>query len=274
MRKSIDQKVFALLILGMHRSGTSITADWLHQCGLDLGKKFLEADVGNIKGYNEDEEFVKFHKKILRKNDLEDDINIIKQPTVDNEDIRLGETLIETRFKMAKVFGWKDPRTCLFLDFWKDILPSYKSLVIYRNYNEVVDSLVRRKAKAEKKRRNVILGHYNYLTRKKYSKASYTNMILRSWIIHNQGILKFLKSENPNNYLVFSIDQILNEDESVFNLMESNFKLNLNYYPFKNIFDETLMKRDRVNYTFDPVLIETANKIISDYKQLNSLDHR
>ena len=43
-----------LVILGMHRSGTSLVANWLHDCGLHVGDRLLEGTFANEKGYFED----------------------------------------------------------------------------------------------------------------------------------------------------------------------------------------------------------------------------
>jgi hypothetical protein len=42
------------------------------------------------------------------------------------------------------LWGWKDPRTCLFLDFWKARVPQAQYLCVYRNPLDVILSLARR----------------------------------------------------------------------------------------------------------------------------------
>ena len=42
------------------------------------------------------------------------------------------------------LWGWKDPRTALFLDFWNGLLPGAGYLFIYRNPLDVLLSLMRR----------------------------------------------------------------------------------------------------------------------------------
>jgi hypothetical protein len=46
-------------------------------------------------------------------------------------------------------WGWKDPRTCLFLDFWEPLLPAASYLVLYRHPVDVVLSLLRRNTEPE-----------------------------------------------------------------------------------------------------------------------------
>jgi hypothetical protein len=49
--------------------------------------------------------------------------------------------LLIERFDSASVWGWKDPRNCLTLPFWRKLLPELNVLVIVRNPLEVAYSL-------------------------------------------------------------------------------------------------------------------------------------
>jgi hypothetical protein len=51
-----------LIITGMHRSGTSLTAAFIHKIGLDLGDNLLKYNYWNPKGYFEDIDFVEFQR--------------------------------------------------------------------------------------------------------------------------------------------------------------------------------------------------------------------
>jgi len=42
------------------------------------------------------------------------------------------------------LWGWKDPRTALFLPFWERLLPEARFVFVYRGPWEVIDSLYRR----------------------------------------------------------------------------------------------------------------------------------
>ena len=52
----------------MHRSGTSLTSNWLHQCGLFLGENLIGPDIGNKFGHFENEDFLHLHVQTLRQN--------------------------------------------------------------------------------------------------------------------------------------------------------------------------------------------------------------
>lgn len=135
-----------LLIAGMHRSGTSAVAGWLHRCGLDLGEEFVEPTYGNPRGHFEDLDFVGFHKRVLEAQGLD----FVLSP---DQAIRLGPDHIRQAYALLREkpgrlqWGFKDPRTSLFLDFWRARLVEPKLLALYRPWPAVVDSLMRRDLK-------------------------------------------------------------------------------------------------------------------------------
>src|SRR6202000_2371411 len=61
-----------LIIVGMHRSGTSLVTNWLYHCGLHVGEDLLGSNAGNAEGHFEDMEFLKMHEDILTDNKLPD----------------------------------------------------------------------------------------------------------------------------------------------------------------------------------------------------------
>jgi hypothetical protein len=54
----VENQPSVLIVTGMHRSGTSLTAAFLQAIGVDLGDKLLQGNYGNPKGYFEDVDFV------------------------------------------------------------------------------------------------------------------------------------------------------------------------------------------------------------------------
>jgi hypothetical protein len=131
-----------LIITGMHRSGTSLVASMFHQAGVYLGHEFIAPDHGNPRGHFEDVEFINLHKKILNRWGYDILVQAAELGAVIPDDIREAQILIKQRGD--SVWGWKDPRTSLFLDFWHDLLPHANYLFIYRHPLEVVLSLLRR----------------------------------------------------------------------------------------------------------------------------------
>ncbi|NJK60916.1 MAG: hypothetical protein HC918_12650, partial [Oscillatoriales cyanobacterium SM2_1_8] len=54
-----------LVVAGMHRSGTSLTASLLQTLGTHLGQTLVAADRHNPKGYFEDLDFVTLQRQML-----------------------------------------------------------------------------------------------------------------------------------------------------------------------------------------------------------------
>ena len=46
------------IVVGMHRSGTSVVAQWLSRSGLFIGDSLLGPNVGNEQGHFEDADFL------------------------------------------------------------------------------------------------------------------------------------------------------------------------------------------------------------------------
>ncbi|QPN71481.1 glycosyltransferase [Synechococcus sp. CBW1108] len=146
-----------LLVVGMHRSGTSLLARMLQQRGLHLGDDLVPADQHNPDGYGEDKRFVAFHRHILSQ----------ATPPAPEAWLDWGwssagafhcadphaapwlralrpaaEGLLE-RSRREQPWGWKDPRTTLLLPFWEALEPEAWVIGIYRHPWEIVDALQR-----------------------------------------------------------------------------------------------------------------------------------
>ena len=150
-----------LILVGMHRSGTSLTANILEKSGLNLGERTLNAAYDNPKGFFEDEDFLRLHIDILGNNKL---THLLEE----NKNIEVPFYLKQRAIKLIKqrsnlkYWGWKDPRTTLFLDFWNELIPNAKYLIIFRPYDDVVESLIRRAKKMHLRRPlNYVTGEHN-----------------------------------------------------------------------------------------------------------------
>jgi GT2 family glycosyltransferase/glycosyltransferase involved in cell wall biosynthesis len=134
-----------LIITGMHRSGTSLTASLLQSAGLFIGHRLMGAGCGNAAGHFEDLDFYDLHRKALRATGHADE-GFVKSAHVDLPQPLEQEArqLIAARESLGEPWGWKDPRSTLFLDHWQRLLPHSFYLFVFRAPWEVVDSLYRR----------------------------------------------------------------------------------------------------------------------------------
>ena len=135
----------ALLIVGMHRSGTSYLGSLFSAAGVHLGDRLLGQSRGNQKGHFEDHDFLSFHERCLHSQGLGTEGYATAERTAVPERLRQDALrLIASRRERGTLWGWKDPRTTLFLDFWEGVLPEAKFVFVFRRPWEVVESLFRR----------------------------------------------------------------------------------------------------------------------------------
>ncbi|MFP5284808.1 MAG: sulfotransferase [Thermoanaerobaculia bacterium] len=139
-----------LIICGMHRSGTSLVASVLGEAGLDIGVNGdVGLGVGQPRGHFEDRNFYDLHEAILaasgRSCFTADETSLGEiAPVFENQARALVAARADRPF-----WGWKDPRTCLFLDLWERHLPDARYLFLYRHPVDVALSLWRRNTDPE-----------------------------------------------------------------------------------------------------------------------------
>lgn len=130
-----------IIILGMHRSGTSCLTGALEQCGLFLGPVSRDLHVTNPKGHFELIPIMVIHEDILRENNgswRHPPSHIVVS---DHQKARLRKNIA---LSFDGIFGFKDPRTLLFVDTWKEILPLASYVGTFRHPSEVASSLYQR----------------------------------------------------------------------------------------------------------------------------------
>ena len=140
-----------ICVVGMHRSGTSVTARVLSQLGVDLGPEetLLEADAeDNPRGYWEQRGILALNDELLER---------LGGPWTDPPRLREGwhlssrlddlrrraDALLESTFGDGP-WGWKDPRCSLTLPFWRSVAPAMRVVVCVRHPLEVAESWARR----------------------------------------------------------------------------------------------------------------------------------
>ena len=134
-----------VIITGMHRSGTSLLASLFASAGVSLGTRLIGASRGNDRGHYEDLDFYGFHARALDANGVRAEgfacVEELAVPATMQDE---AAALVAAKAAAGETWGWKDPRTALFLDFWGGILPEGRFVFVFRSPWDVVDSLFRR----------------------------------------------------------------------------------------------------------------------------------
>lgn len=143
------QHSFPLLVLGMHRSGTSLLAKLFHQSGIPMAETFLATRGGNPEGVYEDKRFVEFHEQLLS-SEAGAEWPLCGMWWLRREAVKEGtwESMPRSPIPGGKgsdePWGWKDPRTSLFIHYWRRQFPTLRGVVVYRHPADVYLSLLRR----------------------------------------------------------------------------------------------------------------------------------
>lgn len=147
-------KNLGILVLGMHRSGTSALAGSLATLGVHMGSKLVSAVEGeNDRGFWENRPLVEIHDRLLGSlHSSWDDVRPLPEgwlqiPEVAgfrNEIIRV----LQNECLTVPYWGVKDPRLCRLMPLWFEVLEALETscvfVLIHRDPLEVSSSLKRR----------------------------------------------------------------------------------------------------------------------------------
>jgi GT2 family glycosyltransferase/glycosyltransferase involved in cell wall biosynthesis len=247
-----DSKPSVFIVTGMHRSGTSLTASLFQKVGVDIGKKLVGPADGNVKGHFENVDFVEFHKSVLRSHDI-DELGCTFEKTipVTAEYLEIAKKLIAENQQTHKHWGWKDPRSALFWDFWLTLLPEANFICVYRSPWEVVDSLYRRGTDV--------------------SLLNNPEMAVKMWIHYNQQVLE-LYERFPNRCLLANVYPIGNTPELFIDRVNQKFNVNLGAIPVDN-FEESLLVNDIVTSHRSHLIEQYFPEALEIYQILETQAH-
>ena len=134
-----------VVVLGMHRSGTSMIGGVLARLGVDMGKELVGKSWSNPLGHFEDKEFFNLNNRILEAaggawDSPPSEKAILAQAPNFREEI---ERLIRRR-QALHLWGWKDPRTSLTIRLYMPYLSNPYFLICHRDLEAIAESLKRR----------------------------------------------------------------------------------------------------------------------------------
>jgi hypothetical protein len=268
-----------LLIIGMHRSGTSLLTQWLQRCGLAIGEELMIANSGNEQGYFEDMDFVRIHEDILFHQGLPSTGLTDKPlPVLRRTDKEMIRNLLETKSLRHTQWAWKDPRTCLFLPVYRELVPEADYLVIHRDFRFCVYSLINRMIK-DKKAEYLRSGKFKASLRWKWYKrkkiagelfAAHTEEYLKVWIRYNKEILQQIELLGAERCPVLNYQTLLSIDGKLFDILTSKWGYRLDYIPFREVYSKELMSPQAPidTYIHDKKLVEEAAALTARLNEL------
>ena len=138
-----------VLVLGMHRSGTSALAGVLGLLGLQLGRDLLPAAPNNQKGHFESRSVVRYHDDLLRRLESAwDDFMRIDFGNDLSRQVEILANLLSKEFPGQRSVALKDPRMCrlapLAIEAMKVAGRQPVAILAWRHPLEVADSLANR----------------------------------------------------------------------------------------------------------------------------------
>lgn len=204
-------------------------ASLLAALSIDIGDHLLPADSHNQLGYFEDTGFLRFHQRVLSQ------LCDTKEPGhsdwgwTESENLDVSrfsafrdqaQRLIGARTHKTGPWGWKDPRTTLFLDFWDSLLEEARYVLVYRFPWDVADSMQRLEAE-------VFLRHPEYA--------------YRIWTFYNSKLRDFYQ-EHSDKCLLVSINALKENIDGFVNLLSDKLGLTTHASRLEEVFQEHLFK--------------------------------
>ena len=237
------------IVLGMHKSGTTLVARALHESGINMGEFPEGADYENTK--YEAKWAQKINDKILRveRSALSLDVrasSIRPGFVLSNEQVRaISEGISKLSGKFDQ-WGFKDPRTALTFQLWKPYLPAYKVIFIYRNPIEVWQ-------------------RYSRVNRKTLSRKAFT-----VWAEYNRKIIANIGDIPNENVLYLRFESLLDGDDEWNRLKEfSKLELTDVRNPAQSAF--SIPQDDRAAFKFKLLKKFAGGGVMNTYDELEAL---
>lgn len=234
------EKPTPLIILGMHRSGTSCLAGTLEQAGVCLGV-VSHFNKYNKKGNKENTKIMSLNNKILEYNGGSWD-NPLKKALWNKKHEEEGQAIIYALEQNCntRYWGFKDPRVLLLLPFWNKLIPDAKYIGTYRSPMSVAKSLSTRKGSNIDIKKGLSL-----------------------WLAYNKRLIEF---SQETLFPLLSFDESAKEYTKKLNQVCMSY--GLPYFEDTEFFDDTLRSQD--NFVND-VRYNSEIKMAMSYLDGNKL---
>ena len=248
-----------IIIAGFHRSGTSLATRLVNQAGVFVGGDLIGAMPSNPFGHFEDREIVNLHDAILRDHGLTWQVGERFVPRLASDRWAEMSRIVKDRSIRHQLWGFKDPRVCLFLPQWKHLIPGAKVLVVYRPWMDSTSSLERRHAEQLFEGKGPPARHRRFWEE--------PDLALRMWISHNQALVDFVE-RYPSDSLVVPFSALA-EGYPLVEVMNRRWRLSLRHIRTTEVFESTVTRpREGRQPITDVGLIREAHRVWDDLVEL------
>lgn len=233
----------------------------LHRSGLFLGHELVEENESNPYGHFEDWEIRRLHDDILSDNGTFWIVPEPLSPVIGETHWRRMQQIIERRNVDHRLWGFKDPRVCLFMGPWKYLLPEARVLLVYRHFADSTYSLHRRHSTDLFMKRGPQHQHRRFWEE--------PDLALRMWLVHNDALLAFARCY-PEDVLALSFEMIRGGFPLV-RAINGRWGLGLEEPPAPGCFDpEAAVRRTGRQPVSDRGLIGQVNSTWRSLEQLSA----
>jgi hypothetical protein len=250
-----------LIVAGFHRSGTSLVCQLLNRAGLFLGYNLLGPAFSNLYGHLEDTEIFNLHQQILADNGQTWLVSEPFLPIITAYHWQRLRQIVERRNAEHNLWGFKDPRVCLFMMLWKHLLPNAKVLLIYRHFSDSTYSLGRRQSTR-------LFSNPTGPPRMYRRFWEEPDLALRMWLTHNEALLTFARTY-PEDTLTVSLDMVQN-GFPIIRAINQRWDLDLDEVPISEVLDlAVIQKRSGKQPLSDRRLIDRIDATWQALEQLS-----
>ncbi len=195
-KKKIDSCA-PVVVLGMHKSGTSLVAEILHRSGIQMFEK--DTGVGYDDGNKmERDECRTLNIELLKSGDKHSVQTVapLELRTVTPKQWQIGRDIVARCAEENCQWGFKDPRTVLTLPYWLRVAPNSRLIGVFRDPVEVFQ-------------------HYNEKPWPARFRGNryYPIMTLYAWCVYNKHLLQAAKTQD--GMLLLDYGALMTSDEGL-----------------------------------------------------------
>jgi len=188
------------VVLGMHKSGTSLVSEILHRAGIPMVETASDADYAAGNKW-ERASTLALDKAILDANDVDslslaprDDAALLRDDHLERA------RRIAASLDAAGEWGFKDPRACLAWPLWRRVLRAPRIVGVYRDFGGVVGHFLENAAAVHRVGR-----HW---------RLRVEGLALRRWCEYNARVLEAIAGSDGSSILL-SYERLMEGDEEL-----------------------------------------------------------